>query len=48
MAEPSIDSILIENFPEYVRDMLQNKEEKIKTEFMVGFSVWMYNMFMCV
>ena len=34
---PGFDSILIERFPEYVRDMMQNKEDKVKAEFKVGF-----------
>ena len=34
---PAIEPISIERFPDYVRDMLQNKESKLKTEFMVSF-----------
>ena len=36
VAVPGFDSILIERFPEYVRDMMQNKEDKVKAEFKVG------------
>ena len=31
-----LDSILIDKFPEYVRDMMQNKD-KMKAEFKVGY-----------
>ena len=36
VAVSGFDSILIERFPEYVRDMMQNKEDKVKAEFKVG------------
>ena len=32
---PGFDSIPIEEFPEYVQDMVQNKGSKMKAEFMV-------------
>ena len=35
VAVPGFNSILIERFPEYVRDMMQNKEDKVKAEFKV-------------
>ena len=34
---PAIEQISIERFPDYVQDMLQNKESKLKPEFMVSF-----------
>ena len=37
VAVPGFDSILIERFPEYVRDMMQKKEDKVKAEFKVVF-----------
>ena len=36
---PAIEPVSIERFPDYVRDMLQNKESKLKTEFMVSFVI---------
>ena len=36
---PAIEPVSIERFPDYVRDILQNKESKLKTEFMVSFVI---------
>ena len=36
---PAIEPVSIERFPDYVRDMLQNKESKLRTEFMVSFVI---------
>ena len=38
-AVPGFDPISIERFPEYVRDLIQNKEDRMKPEFMVGLYV---------
>ena len=43
MAVSGFDSILVEEFPEYVRDMMQNEEDKLKVEFVVSFlCIYMY------
>ena len=43
MAVSGFDSILVEEFPEYVRDMMQNEEDKLQAEFVVCFlCIYMY------
>ena len=37
MAVSGFDSILVEEFPGYVRDMMQNEEDKLQAEFVVCF-----------
>ena len=39
---PGFDPILIERFPEYVRDLIQNEEDRMKAEFMVGLCLCLY------
>ena len=42
MAVPGFNSILVEEFPGYVRDMMQNKEDKLQAEFVVCFLFTVY------
>ena len=42
MAVPGFNSILVEEFPEYIRDMMQNKEDKLQAEFVVCFLFTVY------